>query len=65
MSVMPEETKMPTIGTPLRDSAVRIFGKPEIHGERRMGVALARGTDIKDAVAKACAVRDNIVFEAK
>ena len=47
------------------DCAVRIFGKPEIHGERRMGVALARGTDIKDAVAKACAVRDNIVFEAK
>ena len=32
---------------------LRIFGKPEVHGHRRMGVILARGKDIDDARAKA------------
>lgn len=32
---------------------LRLFGKPEVHGRRRMGVALARGTDIEDAKARA------------
>ncbi|GAB7078426.1 formate-dependent phosphoribosylglycinamide formyltransferase [Megalodesulfovibrio paquesii] len=35
------------------DTALRLFGKPEVHGLRRMGVALALGKDIEDAKAKA------------
>lgn len=32
---------------------LRLFGKPEIQGKRRMGVALATGRDIDDAVQRA------------
>jgi phosphoribosylglycinamide formyltransferase 2 len=32
---------------------VRLFGKPEVRGKRRMGVALATGNDIEEARAKA------------
>jgi len=32
---------------------IRLFGKPEVRGKRRMGVALAVGQDIADARAKA------------
>jgi phosphoribosylglycinamide formyltransferase 2 len=43
------------------DTQIRLFGKPEISGKRRMGVALALGDDIESARAKArraaCAVR--------
>jgi phosphoribosylglycinamide formyltransferase 2 len=35
------------------DTQLRLFGKPEVHGERRMGVALARGDSIDEAVDKA------------
>ena len=35
---------------------LRLFGKPEVKGRRRMGVALARGRDIAEAKAKALAV---------
>jgi phosphoribosylglycinamide formyltransferase 2 len=35
------------------DTAVRLFGKPEVRGHRRMGVSLALGTDIDDARTKA------------
>lgn len=42
------------------DTALRLFGKPEVRGHRRMGVALARGNSIEAARAKACAVRDAI-----
>jgi len=35
------------------DTQLRLFGKPEVKGERRMGVALARGGSIEEAVAKA------------
>lgn len=31
---------------------IRLFGKPEVHGHRRMGVLLARGVDREDALAK-------------
>ncbi len=34
---------------------LRLFGKPEVKGRRRMGVALARGRDIAEAKAKALA----------
>ncbi|WP_462379041.1 formate-dependent phosphoribosylglycinamide formyltransferase [Pseudomonas sp. Marseille-QA0892] len=35
------------------DTALRLFGKPEVVGQRRMGVALARDTSIEAARAKA------------
>ena len=35
------------------DTALRLFGKPEVTGHRRMGVALALGDTIDDARAKA------------
>lgn len=35
------------------DTAVMLFGKPEISGRRRMGVALALGQSIEEAKAKA------------
>lgn len=35
------------------DTQLRLFGKPEVNGKRRMGVALARGADIDDAKEKA------------
>lgn len=34
---------------------VRLFGKPEINGKRRMGVALATGSSVEDAIARAIA----------
>jgi phosphoribosylglycinamide formyltransferase 2 len=38
------------------DTAVRLFGKPEVHGQRRMGVSLALGASIDEARAKARAM---------
>ncbi len=35
------------------DTALRLFGKPEVRGQRRMGVALARDESIEAARAKA------------
>jgi len=35
------------------DTQIRLFGKPEVEGKRRMGVALARGEDIDQAREKA------------
>lgn len=35
------------------DTALRLFGKPEVAGHRRMGVALALGDDIESARARA------------
>ena len=35
------------------DTALRLFGKPEVQGHRRMGVTLARADDIDSARAKA------------
>lgn len=32
---------------------LRLFGKPEVNGERRMGVALAKGTSVEEAREKA------------
>lgn len=39
------------------DTALRLFGKPEVSGRRRMGVALALGESIADARGKATAAR--------
>jgi len=35
------------------DTQLRLFGKPGVRGHRRMGVALARGTSIQNALDKA------------
>lgn len=35
------------------DTALRLFGKPEVKGKRRMGVAIARGASIEEAREKA------------
>ena len=35
------------------DTQLRLFGKPEVAGKRRMGVALARGASIEEALEKA------------
>lgn len=35
------------------DTMLRLFGKPEVEGERRMGVALARGESLQEAREKA------------
>ncbi len=35
------------------DTALRLFGKPEVKGKRRMGVAVARGSSIEEAREKA------------
>jgi len=46
-------------------TAVRIFGKPEVRGHRRMGVALALGSSIDEAREKARRVRDTVKFNLK
>jgi phosphoribosylglycinamide formyltransferase 2 len=35
------------------DTQIRLFGKPQVKGKRRMGVALARGGTIEEAREKA------------
>lgn len=40
----------------LPDTDLRLFGKPEVHGERRLGVGLARGNTIEEAVERALQV---------
>jgi phosphoribosylglycinamide formyltransferase 2 len=35
------------------DTQIRLFGKPNIRGRRRMGVALASGLSIEEARTKA------------
>jgi len=38
------------------DTVIRLFGKPEVRGQRRMGVSLALGSDLDSARAKARAM---------
>lgn len=45
------------------DTDLRLFGKPELHGKRRMGVALARAGSTEQARAKARAVIAGITLE--
>lgn len=42
------------------DTGLRLFGKPEVSGQRRMGVGLARGISVEDAKAKACQVANSV-----
>ncbi|MBZ0333375.1 formate-dependent phosphoribosylglycinamide formyltransferase [Marinobacter sp. AL4B] len=46
------------------DTQLRLFGKPELKGRRRMGVALAHGSTIEEARARAVAVVGKIKVEA-
>jgi phosphoribosylglycinamide formyltransferase 2 len=43
------------------DTQIRLFGKPEVRGERRMGVCLAKGSTIEEAKAKAIAASKAII----
>ncbi len=42
------------------DTELRLFGKPEVQGERRMGVGLARGNSIEEARRKARYVSETV-----
>jgi phosphoribosylglycinamide formyltransferase 2 len=44
----------------LPDTQVRLFGKPEVKGKRRMGVALARDNTVEEARDKAITVSEKI-----
>lgn len=44
------------------DTQIRLFGKPEVRGERRMGVCLAKGNTIEEAKAKAIAASQSITI---
>ncbi len=46
-------------------TAIRLFGKPEVRGHRRMGVGLALGSTIDEAREKARKVRDTVKFRLK
>ena len=45
------------------DTQMRFFGKPEVHGHRRMAVLLARGEDVADARRKTGIMKDNLEIE--
>ncbi|KRW82823.1 formate-dependent phosphoribosylglycinamide formyltransferase [Marinobacter sp. P4B1] len=45
------------------DTQLRLFGKPELKGRRRMGVALAKGNSIEEARQCALAVADAVKVE--
>jgi phosphoribosylglycinamide formyltransferase 2 len=49
--------------TAIVDTSIRLFGKPEVKGKRRMGVALARAQDTNEATRKALAVAAAIKAE--
>jgi len=44
------------------DTQLRLFGKPEVRGERRMGVCLAKGKTIEEARAKANKAASSISY---
>lgn len=47
------------------DTQLRLFGKPAVHGRRRMGVTLALGSDLDTARAKARRAAEAIVARAE
>lgn len=44
------------------DTQVRLFGKPEVNGERRMGVCLARAASVEEARDKANAAAAKVTY---
>jgi len=57
-----KETRFGNLGAALSapDTSVKLFGKPEVAGKRRMGVGLARGVTIDEARAKANTVSNSV-----
>lgn len=51
--------------TAQENTALRLFGKPEVAGQRRMGVGLARAETVERALAKALAVVDAIEVDTQ
>ena len=47
------------------DAALRLFGKPRVEGQRRVGVTLARGDSLEAARGIACAAAAAITIELK
>lgn len=47
----------------LPDTAMRIFGKGELNGHRRLGVLLARGKDTDEALKKVFEMREKLEIE--
>jgi phosphoribosylglycinamide formyltransferase 2 len=47
------------------DTELRLFGKPEVRGKRRMGVTLARGTTLEEARDKARRAAEALVAGAE
>lgn len=45
------------------DTGLRLFGKPEVSGMRRMGVALARGESVQEACDKAIAAANAVTVQ--
>ncbi|MCQ2054477.1 MAG: formate-dependent phosphoribosylglycinamide formyltransferase [Fibrobacter sp.] len=45
------------------DTALRLFGKPELKGHRRMGVLLARRDSVEEAKAQVMAMREKVKVE--
>jgi phosphoribosylglycinamide formyltransferase 2 len=45
------------------DTMLRLFGKPEVHGQRRMAVTLARDVDIDAAIAKSVRAASHLHIE--
>ena len=45
------------------DTQIRLFGKPEVRGERRLGVALALGESIEQARSTASAAAKQVEIE--
>jgi phosphoribosylglycinamide formyltransferase 2 len=45
------------------DTSLKLFGKPEVSGKRRMGVALARGGSVEEATQKAITAAHSVRVE--
>jgi phosphoribosylglycinamide formyltransferase 2 len=51
------------LGAPAHPVDLRIFAKPRTLNNRRMGVALARGSSVEDAIARARAAAARVTIE--
>ena len=60
-----QQTSFANLGAALSepDTAIRLFGKPEINGTRRMGVCLARDESVEAARAKATRASQAVKIE--
>jgi len=47
----------------IADTQIRLFGKPEVHGQRRMGVALARSHDVDQARKNAIRASESVTLK--